>query len=156
MNPFVQNIKLNVIKVNESYTLTPNVRNGAAPKESIVVPNYYLVEEISKTSVYHTSDLHQIVFKVLKAAGRDLLLYIILQIKKDCDFIKLQPVETMEYMGISRTTLYAGIQQLIDAGVICKKDVKTYWINPLYIFNGNRIKYFKDKGEEYINVVVTV
>jgi DNA-binding GntR family transcriptional regulator len=46
-------------------------------------------------------------------------------------------------MNVSRPTLLKAIQELEDVAVICKKSQSDYWINPHYIFKGNRIKYYQ-------------
>lgn len=162
-NPFVLNFKLAVLKVNKTYTL---VSNGGSKKDQVEglvsikgglqIPMPFLMERTDRTSLFHNQDSMEVLFKQLRSIGRDVLLYIIYNLKKDHDSIVLKADKASENMGISKATLYVGLGQLTDAGVIAKKDVGVYWINPIYIYNGDRIKYFEGLGEDYIDIVATL
>lgn len=160
INPFVRNFKLAVLKINKTYTLVSN--NGkdsidpSAVKDGFKIPMPYLMERVEKTSLFHNRDTNYVLFNKLKSIGRDLLLYIMVSLSKDKDYIHINPKDVCEEMDISRTTLYVGIGQLIEFGMIEKKDVKHYWINPIYLFNGDRVDYFKKLGEDYYEIVFTV
>jgi predicted transcriptional regulator len=72
--------------------------------------------------------------------------------KPDCDFINLKTEFVCKKMKISRPTLTRAISQLIDIGVLCKKTQSEYWINPFYIFKGNRIKFYNKTYPDCIEV----
>lgn len=153
MNPFVQNIKLNILQVNDNYVLVSDKNpNGPMPKK-LIIPNHYFIEQIQRTSVYHLPNIIDVIFKQLKPSGRDLFSYITIKLKKDYDFIDLIHRIVCNDIGISRGTLHSGIISLSQAGIICKRDAKSYWINPLYMFNGNRIDYFRELGDDYVNII---
>lgn len=62
----------------------------------------------------------------------------------DKDKIMMTALIARKY-GISRTTYFAGITSLIETGFIAKTDIPPlYWINPKYIFNGNRLRFVQD------------
>lgn len=156
MNPFVQNIKLSVLQIDDSFTLTSTakVEIGALPKK-IIIPNNFFIERIQKTSVFHLPNILDVLYKQLRPAGRDLFQYVTVMLKKELDYIELIHKKVCEDMNdISRGTLHSGITQLTQAGIICKRDPKTYWINPLYIYNGNRIDYFRKLGPDYIDIII--
>lgn len=157
MNPFVQNIRLNVIQINGSYTVIDNSKGNSSNDDSnkleFKIPKSYLVEQMGKTGIFHVPNIKHILFRELKSIGRDLLHYIEISLTKNFDYIKLVPSSVCEEMNISRAGLYVAINQLTQAGIITKRDVKTYWINPLYIFNGNRIEYFQALDGDHINIV---
>lgn len=157
MNPFIQNFKLNVVKINTSYfeTKTTNISDGIVGKYKKVEESY-LAEQQDKTSVYHIPYIENILFKELKSSGRDLLLYIIYNIQKDDDTINLSADKLYKEMSISKSTYYTAISQLIDVGIICKKNNSTYWVNPFYIFKGNRIDYYHKHCPDCVNVVAEV
>jgi len=62
----------------------------------------------------------------------------------DKDKIMMTALIARKY-GIARTTYFAGITSLIETGFIAKTDIPPlYWINPKYIFNGNRLRFVQD------------
>lgn len=159
MNPFLQNFKLALVKVYETYheTKTSNVdTDGHISNFRTIIESYYM-EQQEKTSVYKIPYAKNVIFKELGSAGRDILLYIMYTIKTNQDIIELHHNKITAEVGISKSTLYNGIQQLIDIGVICKKFKSDYWINPLYIFKGDRIAFYtKQCGEDCIDIVATI
>lgn len=157
MNPFIQNFKLKVVKVNTSYfeTKTSDIQDGYIGKYRKVEESY-LAEQQEKISVYDIPYIENVLFTELKSNGRDLLLYIMYNIKKNEDSILLKPDKVCEKMKISKPTYYTAIQQLCDIGVICKRHTVEYWINPLYIFKGNRIDYYNSRCKECIDIVAEI
>lgn len=157
MNPFIQNFKLNVVKVNTTYyeVKTSNISEGIVGKHKKVEESY-LIEQQEKTSIYEMAYIENILFKELKSAGRDLLLYIMYNLKKDEDTIILKPEMVCKKMTCVRTTYYKAISQLTDVGVICKKHTTEYWINPFYLFKGNRIDYYNKNCKDCIEIVAEI
>lgn len=157
MNPFVQNIKLDVLKVVENYVVSIR-KEGAAGSPKRMFTDSYMLEKQEKVSVYKQPSL-DFLFHKLKPAGRDLFLYITLKLKKNKDYIDLQRAVVCEEMGTSRVTFFNAVKQLTEEGIICKKTVTEHWINPMFIFHGDRIGYFKKLGEQeddFLNVVSTI
>jgi len=142
-NPFLQNFKLPIIEVIEtSYEVnTKYLNNGQVGKHKKVVESYF-IEQQEKVSVYKIPYMKNVLFKELKSAGRDILLYIICTIKDDNDIIELNASKVAKDLNISKVTVYSGINQLIDIAVICKKFKSDYWVNPVYIFKGDRISFY--------------
>lgn len=148
INPFIVDYKLEVIRTFDKYVRT----KGPLPEE---ITTYYDFEIQEKTSLYKfVGDDHK-VFKDLKSIGRDMLLYITYNLVKGKDSIKL-PFPTIEKsMGITRSTYYKGISQLVECNFICRKGSSEYWINPQLIFCGSRVDYFTEKGDEYLDIKKT-
>jgi predicted transcriptional regulator len=162
VNPFLQNFKINVIKVRKSFkeARTSDVErymDGDSGinfvKDAKDVTETYLVEQQKKVSVFYIPHIENILYGVMKNAGRDLLLYVIYNIKEKQDWIDLKVDKIRSEMGISRATYYSAISQLIDVGIICKKIKSEYWVNPIYIFKGNRLEFYKDIQDDVIRVV---
>lgn len=69
---------------------------------------------------------------------------------KDVFVINYAKIDQSVY-DINKTSFYLGINELIDKGFIAQSDIPTmYWVNPNYLWNGNRIAYineFYKKGE---------
>lgn len=157
MNPFVQNFKLKVVKVNTTYyeTKTHDITEGVVGKFKQVTESF-LAEQQEKTSVYDVGYIENILFKELKSNGRDMLLYVIYNLEKDSDIINLKQDKVCEKIGISRATYYSAIQQLIDVAILCRKHSSEYWINPFYLFKGNRIEYYNKIDKSAIEIVAEI
>lgn len=159
MNPFLQNFKLALVKVYETYheTKTSNIEtDGHVSKFRTITESYYM-EQQEKTNFYKIPYAKNVFFRELGSAGRDILLYILCTIKLNQDTVELHHIKLTKEIDISKSTLYNGIQQLIDIGVICKKFKSDYWVNPLYIFKGDRVAFYTTQcGEDCIEVVATI
>lgn len=153
MNPFIQNHKLALIKVHQVIKTvdTNDISDG-------IILNYqettksYCAEQQTKTSVYDIPYIESVLFTQMSSKSRDLLLYIIYNIQTDTDYITLKLDNISKKMNVSRPTLLKAIQELEDVAVICKKSQSDYWINPLYIFKGNRIKYYQSNCPDCIEI----
>jgi len=157
MNPFLQNFKLNVVKVNTTYyeTKTSDISDGYVGKYKKVEESF-LAEQQDKTSVYNIPNINNVLFKALDPRSRDLFLYIIYNIKKEEDIINLKLDAICSLTEMSKPTLIKSINILIDNAIICKKSQSEYWVNPFYIFKGNRIDYYNKQCPECIDIVANV
>lgn len=119
----------------------------------------YIVEEQQKVTMYkigNNSEFTTYLFQVLSQPGRNLFLYIMANIGENRDTINLNTEKLSKLMGISRNTHYAGIESLRDNGVITLYKKDEYWINPFFIFRGDRIAYYQEQCPECIKVVSKV
>ena len=92
-------------------------------------------------------------FKVLSQAGRNLFLYIMATIGKEKDTINLHTEKICNEMGISRNTAGTAKDSLVDNGVICHRKGNEYWVNPFFIFRGDRIKYYNEACPDCVKIV---
>lgn len=86
----------------------------------------------------------------LSQAGVRVLGYFMQAMKPKKDMVIFDLDECVKYTGYkSKATIYKGLTELLKAGVIARgnKDWK-YFINPLIIFNGDRVSF----AYEYIKV----
>lgn len=150
MNPFLYGYTLKLVKVNH----ITDVATSTTKYEKIV--KSYFVEAQSKTSVYYIPYAEDFLFKKLTRNGRDIFYYIIYNLPKDADSIKLKLDKLVDETNISRPTIYRGIKELSECGVITKKNNSEYWINPYYMFNGDRVKFIRSIDENLIEQVSIV
>lgn len=157
MNPFIQNYKLKLVEVNEVRKMvdTSNISDGIITSFETTTKTY-MAEQQKKISVYDIPYIENILFHELSSSGRDLLLYIIYNLKEDCDTINLKAEAVCKEMNISRPTLIKAITQLKDVAVICKKSQSEYWVNPMYLFRGNRIAYYHKHCPNCVEIVAKV
>lgn len=156
-NPFLFSSSLNLIKVEETYyeADTRNIHDGVVMEAKKVTKTYH-IEEQEKTSVYYITYRNNVLFKELTSIGRDILMYIIYNIKFNEDVIDLDINTVCKGINTGKTSYYRGINELKDISLLVKKEKQIYWINPHYIFKGDRIKFYADKCPECIKVVNTV
>jgi hypothetical protein len=55
------------------------------------------------------------------------------------DFIVLDSKDLMENLNINRNSAYESILDLLNAGIIDKRNDYNWWINPEYFYRGNRM-----------------
>lgn len=84
-----------------------------------------------------------------------LLFYIINNIGRSKDSIKLKIDELAKQTGKSRRTINYAIKGLIGKEFISKQEntQSTYWINPYILFRGNRVNYFEQNNPDLINKI---
>jgi hypothetical protein len=100
-------------------------------------------EQFMKLYTSQLKDMFALTYPALKVFG-----YFIKEMQKLKDttdvFFRLQ--DCMDFCDYSsRAIVYKGLTELILKGFICKTiRTSTFFINPLYIFNGNRIAIYKE------------
>lgn len=157
INPFLWSFKLRVIKIKHSRNMVDakhvNENEGIITEFTKEDVNY-MIEEQRKTSLYRLPFIDNVIFTELDGNGRSLLLYIAYHIQKDKDYINLKTETVCKAMNISRPTLIKAIHQLIDLGAISKRASRSeYWVNPQFIFNGNRIRFIQTVKSDCIEFV---
>ena len=152
MNPFINSFRLRVVKktVKGPIEEAPSLVIGT--HRQFVETRY--VEQQRYSRLYYIPYVEDILFKRdMSSKGRDLLIYIYYNIKKDCDFIEIKSSKVCDEMCISRPTLYRAIQELVDSSIITKHRGFVWWVNPMYIFNGDRINFYNERCPSCIDVV---
>lgn len=102
--------------------------------------NYKLIEGDLFTKFYHAEGMLSIISN-LTPNGCKLFMYLLLKINKGMDTIILDASVVAPAIDLSQSRYYAALTDVIDMGILCKKSVKTYWINPVLFFNGDRKTY---------------
>jgi hypothetical protein len=143
-NPFMTNIeiKCRVFDKDEHVIIKS--------EESINIPvgsfkNQMVVEEQSYTKLWHDVDFRNIVLKLSTNAIK-LFVFIQYQLSPNKDYIWINNRLFQDSADIRMKSQYEeGVEELVRYGIITTtiyKDV--YWINPLILFSGNRLKKYPD------------
>ena len=137
VNPFVQELVVRVCSFK-----TGRVEEN---EEGIRDYEYAEMEYDSHTKVY-TSVIDRQIINNLSPKAKDLYLFLIYSLNTGKDYFWFNKQRYMEELSIkSATTVYNSLTELIRYGIICytiHKDV--YWINPGFLYAGNRIKKYKN------------
>ena len=82
----------------------------------------------------------------LSTTAQKVLWYIIDNVPKAKPFVYLDYKECMDNVGFkTRKSVYDGVIKKKKKGILTRSsNSKKYWVNPLVIFNGNRITFIND------------
>lgn len=145
VNPFIRDLRIEVTKITDAKKFIL--------KEGVSVPCEFLIEKQPSTKVYHFTGVKERIYNLSPGAQR-LYLWVMYNIEPNIDYIRINVPFYMTKNGIKSIKTYrAAVKEMIRYGFLCQsadyKDV--YWINPEYIFNGNRIEMYPNnrfiKGE---------
>lgn len=134
-NPLAVGIEIPVVPVYSKDTYKKD--------EDAIVPITIFIEKTPFTKVYNTSENRKIVNN-LSSRAKTLLLWIIYEVEAGKDYLWINKSRYMQEVGIKAINTYnEAIKELIRYGLIKDtKAVDTFWINPEFIFNGNRVKKY--------------
>ena len=104
----------------------------------------YFIEVETSLKVY-TSYQRRLMYNSLSASSSKLLLWIMMELKNNKDYVWINKQRYMDESGMSYNTLKNSIKELHKNNLI-QPTIKTdiYWINPYYFFPGNRVNKYKD------------
>ena len=147
-NPFADELKNNIvvrkkknIKLAESEVLEPvsgEMLNARVEK------SYYQFDNEKFIKVFKDKIP---IWAELSSSGIKIFSYILQNIQKDVDTIYLSIPLVMDACGWSqRNMVYRGILDLCNMNIISKsEEAYTWYINPLFLFNGDRRKILDEK-----------
>jgi hypothetical protein len=116
---------------------------------AVKLPKIYKVERQQSTKLLKSAKNRQTVAKLLPAA-KALLIYIMFQVEQNQDFVIIDKKEFMNENKISINTYKVALNQMIEQRFIKEAEIKhVYFINPLYIFAGNRLNKYPEKCKIY-------
>lgn len=84
----------------------------------------------------------------LSRTAQAVLWYIMDNLPKDKGYVIIDNATVMDYCRFkTRKSVWDGVTELLDKNFLTRTSIpKKYWINPLIVFNGNRITY----AQQYI------
>ena len=84
-------------------------------------------------------------FPLLNSAAKDMFIYIACKLPLDQDYLELPDDKYCKEMNVSRATFFNARKELINRIIIPRTTRKnTYWINPAYLFKGDRLNKFPE------------
>ena len=160
INPFVSNpnFKLTCIEIVKDYHIVDpsKVDGGIATKRHGTKTDSFYMDSPRHTSVFRPSRVKGTVFEMLGRSGRDILLFIIYSLGENIDYINLKHSRLEKELGTSRFTIAKGITELCDSFFIMKKNQSEYWVNPFFIFCGNRKNFYDSLDEDIVKTEAVV
>lgn len=144
-NPFMVN---SMIKVR-TFTKSKNL-NMQSP-DKILTANLdekIVVEYKTNTKIFHDTDYRNILLRINGNALK-LFLFISYQIETNEDYIWLNSSLFSKSTGLSKKDMMKAVNDLIKHGIITTTIYKdTYFINPLIMFSGDRLKKYPNNLTE--------
>lgn len=103
-----------------------------------------LIDVENRCSVY--TDVLLGWFKDLSTSAKDMVLWIAMKLPTTQDYLQIVEEDYSKEMECSRATFFASKTQITNKLIIprtCRKN--TYWVNPAYLYKGDRIDAFREK-----------
>lgn len=139
INPFVTTLKVVVNKFKS---------DDKFKKEDydVWVKADFEFESVPYCKLFADADRRK-VMALLSPRSKDLLMWVLYEVKKGKDYLWINKERYMEESTIASINTYkSAVKELVMKGYLNKTVVKdTYWINPHYFYNGNRLKNYADK-----------
>ena len=144
-NPFITNITLTgrcfdkeeqiVIQVDEGI----NIPSGSFKTKLVV-------EEQSCTKIWHDTTFRDILLGLKSIVSYKLFIHITHTIKPNEDFVWINSRLFQDKAGVVKKSDYINaVEELVRYGMITTTIYPdTYWINPLVIFSGNRLRKYPE------------
>lgn len=154
-NPFMKGLTQHLNKTNRNKMVrTKVVSQDDADNDKLtglihdheqgdmIIGDLQIVDSEKFTKIYH--EAVQLTHGLSEKAVRILLWYIAPRLGKDQTQVIFNMEECMEFIGYSKTSVYSGLAELCDLGVIAKSELNwLIYIDPAVIFNGDRLEVAK-------------
>lgn len=151
INPFLGGLSFKMMNKETRFLSTQSYTEGVTTIKREII-EYDVLELDPFVKVYRFP--RQVGFiNQLNGAGSKLFLYVQCKLEHEKDTIILKTEKVAKELNVSVATVYNCIDNLIDAGVLCKKGNSEYWINPSVLYNGNRKEYILQNAPERVEYV---
>lgn len=142
-NPFVDYIVTTLVSSIKTYTVD---------EDGVLLPASYKLDSEPSVKIFTSSAKRKWLFSMSNKA-LSLYLWIIYKIEHGEDFLWINFKSYMEESGNSLNTVKAAIKELQEKGVVQYTGISnTFWINPKFMFRGNRVKKYESNTVEYSNL----
>lgn len=155
INPFCSNFTLELIRIKNKIEIVGDEARSESLSMSKVYSEKYTVEKQKHTKLYHTAYDDKLFFNLSNKA-RDIVFYILLNIKENLDYIELSFDIIKKKVNISRKLYYDSMKELKEKAIVSNRRQGSFWVNPQIIFNGNRKEFFKINYPNNLKVVHTI
>jgi len=123
--------------------------------EISILTNNLSFEADNSTKVYNDSKRRN-TYADLTPQAIKVFLLVIMKLERNLDYVELKIEQLQDFTGWSKNSIYKYIDELAQSALIRRRQSKhsSYWINPRYIFSGNRLEYFQTiQQEQRVNVL---
>lgn len=150
-NPFADDlVKEMTVKQKRRYLNSDNKTSAMVvvqqdTGEQLAEAQFYEIEEVDDSQFVKIFANFFSAQTGLSRSGRAVLNYIMTEMEARRDTVIIRTEKALSYLGVStHKPLYRGLADLLANGVIARtKYTDEYFINPLIMFNGDRVSYAK-------------
>lgn len=134
-NPFASNVQI----PTRSFT----GKEYYPDKDGDILPKEIVWDAGECTKLYTTRD-NRLTVNNLSDKAKSLFLWVAFELEVGKDYIWINRSRYMSELGISSTTTVSNaINELVRYGFLTYSSIKgIFWINPGFLFNGNRVKKY--------------
>lgn len=142
-NPFLNSLEVVVSSVKSDNKYKVHDRHSG--DDAIYELASYDYEYTPYCKIFIDSD-RRLLISELSPRGKDLFLWIVYEAKRNKDYLWLNKKRYMKESRVKSLNTYKeALNELIRFGIIVRAvPTDTYWLNPHYFFNGNRITKFPE------------
>lgn len=154
-NPFIKSSKIKILNIQQEDVYikhNPFDSDVKLVSSTRKETSTFTVDPTPKSNLYQQADGYStanIIFELSPGACQ-LFMYIALTLPKGEDWMIFKVKDYCEKADLSNVSVYKYLDELAQNLLIAKKQNGQIWINPNFIFNGNRIEYFKQNCPECI------
>lgn len=152
-NPLTKGFIISVSILNDknNYIKDPN------ELDALYNPKQYQLERQINTKIYKSKITKNAVLQ-LNSNAKNLFLWIMFEIQPKTDYIHINKADTSKELNISVKTLERAIKSLcskinvydVNIQILqISKEIDVYFINPAFIFSGDRKKKYPEKCKIY-------
>jgi len=141
-NPFIEkiaiptNIVVREVKINGNFTLEGR-QYEIISRSEFEAPTKLFNKKALKSSIISNK---------LSSDACRVLLYILTSVSPKATSFAMNKETMMDDLSFTASNYAYPLVELQEAGIIDKKDSGYYWLNPMYFFSGDRVKYFGKKS----------
>jgi len=145
-NPFSLNphfiVKARGVEITHEVISKDDLLSGVTLKEPSKIRSAYLTEREQFSKVYTTA-CHRKRVLALPPKALSLFLFITYELEIGVDWLWINRDRYMKESNTSLNTYKSALESLLRYGIITPTMYKdTYWINPMLIYAGNRLKKY--------------
>lgn len=142
INPFVQALVINGYWRTKTTELGPQEESGRG-----IEIRADLIDADERCAVFTDHLLGW--FSALAGSAKDMFMYVAHKLPYEKDYFELIEEKYCEDMKISRRTFHTAKTELTNRLLIPRTSRRnTYWVNPSYLFKGDRVKHFRAQVRE--------
>ena len=136
------NIEERVFVPRKNEEITTNLETGEMFVMSRIDKNKTVIHDSLVYTKLFEDSIHQLCS--LGNSSLKILLYSIADVKPFSETVVLNGPDVMLFCGISKSSFYDGVIELLDKKIFCKKLGSSieFWFDPNIFFNGSRIKVY--------------
>lgn len=147
VNPFINDLRITVTKIVTETELVGIRKNEEVVVEVVgeaAILNKFYAEVENYTKIFQAAE-HRKALSLLPARAKELVIWLIFEMKPSKDYVIINIERYKKENRCSHSTYLRAINDLWKANIVAPTTWQAvYWVNPAFMFNGNRINKYKD------------